>query len=178
MSKNEIVEQIHREGKVLEMCKNIAKDLGDDLYQEWIMILLEHKTIEAIYEKAGSTFNYFLVKIILNIYKDDARRFQKKFKPFEPLLKDVVAINTLGEKIKLEKTLASVEIAMTEIDLEHRVNKIYPLGGRLFDIYLKEGSIRKVATATNINRNHVDAEIRKFKKQVLEKLKQKKCITS
>ena len=170
MGKNEIIEKIHREGKIFSICKKIAKDLADDLYQELIIILLEHKKLEEIYLNAGiNGFNYWIIRIIMNIFNDGNGRFKKKFCCFNPLIKDLEDLkeDDFEFEILLKKTIKAREIIQTEYSMK----KAYPLPSKIFDIYLREGSIRKVETITKINRNHIHSAVSKHRKEVIEKIK-------
>ena len=162
--------KIHKEGKILQVCKNIAKELADDLYQEILIILMEYKKLEEIYSKAEDSFNYFIIKIINNIWGDSAQRFKKKY--YYSRLTNFEFVADSSDKKTFEIQLTKIERAMSKIDADCRQKKVYPLGGRLFEIYLREGSIRKVEKATNIHANHVHKEITNYRKEVLKVYKE------
>lgn len=152
----------------MEVCKNIAKGFADDLYMEVIIILLEYKKLEEVFNQSGNSFNYFIIKIINNIWCDGSRRFHKKYISGINYTDIHTSQSDLSDKLKFESELLKIEKAMAKVDTDCRQNKIYPLGGKLFEIYLREGSIRKVEKATNIHANHVHKEITNYRKEVLK----------
>lgn len=167
MDRNEIIKKIHQDGKILEVCKNIGKQFADDLYQEVLLRLLLYDKLELVYEQAGDSFNYFVIKIINSVFIDEKRKQKKN--------RNIIQLNHESEKhkkIQFEVQLSKIEKAIIQIDKDCRENKIYPLGGNLFKIYLDEKSIRKVAIKTNIHRNHIHKEITNYKKEVLKVYKQ------
>lgn len=156
----------------MEVCKNIARGFADDLYMEVIMILLEYKELEKVFSKSGNSFNYFIIKIINNIWNDDSRRFHKKYISGLNYTDIHTSQSDLSDKVKFESELLKIEKAMAMVDADCRHKKVYPLGGKLFEIYLREGSIRKVEKATNIHANHVHKEITNYRKEVLKVYKE------
>ena len=172
MDRNEIIKKIHEEGKILEVCKNIAKGFADDLYMEVIMILLEYKELEQVFSKSGNSFNYFVIKIINNIWCDNSRRFHKRYISGLNYTDIHTSQSDLADKIKFESELLKIEKAMAIVDADCRQKKVYPLGGKLFEIYLRQGSIRKVQKKTNIHANHVHKEITNYRKEVLKVYKE------
>ena len=150
MTKNELINYASIP-KYKSICKNLIKDseLAKDLFQEFLLILLEYdeKKIKDIKE-----LDAFLYKILRNMAHSSTSPFYQKFR--KRVSREDVAEYTF---------VSSKDIS---INIEKQVEKIYWYDREILKKYAEYGSSYKVSKYFNIPVTEIKRTIQRAKKEI------------
>jgi len=147
MTRDEIISDIHKQGKIKQVCRNIGKHLADDLYSEIIIILIEYKNLEQLY--ASDYFNFFVIRTITTMFNSPRHPF---FNQYRARLKEFMPQSvSINDKIKFEVDLANITRTIEDIRIEKALRKEFPFDIAIFELYLESGlSFRELSNKTKI----------------------------
>lgn len=145
-----ILDELLKSNDIKKYC-NIGKELKDDLYQDtWIKILEipEAKLID-IYKKG------YLLYYIYRIITSELGLWYRKnnIKKYDISLIELQVQVNIFDSLDLKK-------------VNDMLSKLHWYDRKLFEIYLEEGSCRKVQAKTKINYNSVQETVRKVRKKL------------
>lgn len=166
LSRDEIVKIISEDKELPKICRKLAKEKSraDDLYQELMLVLLEYNPnrIEEIYNQSSSAFKFFVVRIAMNMAYNKGSKFNRMMNCCTELTTDIAEeTHPNREPIfqEVEKTIASIQD-------EYRSKNKFPYELRMFEQYLKEGSLRRISDKTNIPLKSVFAAVNSIRKKI------------
>lgn len=145
-----ILDELLKSNDIKKYC-NIGKELKEDLYQDtWIKILEipEAKLID-IYKKG------YLLYYIYRIITSELGLWYRKnnIKKYDISLIELQVQVNIFDSLDLKK-------------VNDMLSKLHWYDRKLFEIYLEEGSCRKVQAKTKINYNSVQETVRKVRKKL------------
>ena len=145
-----ILDELLKSNDIKKYC-NIGKELKDDLFQDtWIKILEipEAKLID-IYKKG------YLLYYIYRIITSELGLWYRKnnIKKYDISLIELQVQVNIFDSLDLKK-------------VNDMLSKLHWYDRKLFEIYLDEGSCRKVQAKTKINYNSVQETVRKVRKKL------------
>lgn len=151
--------------------KNICADIGgnnaDDLYQEFVLTLLEMKEVTL---SNIINIDFYFVRSVINLSRSKA--FKQKYLPTHEEIKDnaVKDEHNPTEKHDREKL---IQIIASELDLmEHEYGKKYPYHVNLFRAYVNENcNVRQLDRKANIDYSTAWRQIQNVKKRLLNRIK-------
>ena len=162
MKKKEIINTIARDKEFSSIAKKISNysSLHEDLFQEFIMILLEMpaKKLQGIWHR--KEMNYFAAGTMIKMFRSNTSRFIKthRINGYELLTDELPEEENDNEKkIKLDK-------------IEKQLSKEYWYNGQLVEAWLEEGSLRKLSKRTGIPVRSCFQTINSTIKRVKEKM--------
>ena len=174
MLRNEIIDKISSDADFKRICKKIAGEsfLGDDLYQEVMLTILEYKPtdLERIYNgmQNANEIKFFLVRIATNMAHNAKSRFNKLFLSmtvnddnFHFEVKE--PIETLSARSK-ENIFNAVENEMDCIRREY--GNEFPMDVLMMEAFLQHGSLGKLSDATGIPKVSIHRHITRVKKRI------------
>jgi hypothetical protein len=171
------IEDVYNNPRWLETCKRLAMqngcpELSDDLYQEFLLSILEHKKPDYIAERfKGGTLDGFCLVTIRRMIASKTSQFYYKYRRH------------------IYDTEAQAELSLKEYDglrecildkwLEFRhtrpMSKKFDDGGLfdlLFDWYIEDGSLRKLQERLDIPFTTLAVYIRQYKELVKDSIKE------
>jgi hypothetical protein len=171
MTAREIINQIAAGREYKDLCKNIAKghELYEDLFQELIIILCEYDSVKLEELYAKGQIKWFIVKIIKNQFQSTTSPFYKKYRAFADRSSDQ-EVHAPTEEPEDNEVLNLVQCETEKISFTDK-NDWYDT--RMFQLYLQEGSLRKLSAKTGISRTAISYAIDNFKKNIYKKLDEK-----
>ena len=169
MTKNEVIVLIHREGKIREVCINVGKYIGEDLYSELLVILLNYPNLVQLYESSGNQFNFFVIRIITLMFHSPRHPFYKMYRQRLPTPPPLVPSDVI-EKIQFEIDLHKTNKAIDKIKKRMQKLNKFPFEAILFELYLTSGSYRNVSKKTRIPLPTIHRAINNLKKEILSEL--------
>lgn len=174
MLRNEIIETISKDADFKRICKKIAGEtfLGDDLYQEVMLTILEYKPmeLERIYNgmQNQNEIRFFLVRIATNMAHNAKSRFNKLFESMS--VKDDTFSFEVKEPIEplsvqaKEKLFNAVEKEMECIRKEY--GNQFPTSLKMMQAYLNHESLYKASEATGIAPKTIHDHVTRIKKRI------------
>lgn len=178
MLRNEIVETISKDADFKRICKKIAGEtfLGDDLYQEVMLTILEYKPteLERIYNgmKTPNEIRFFLVRIATNMAHNAKSRFNKLFESMtvsdENFIFEVKESKDISIHSK-EKIFIAVEKEMDRIKKEY--GNDFPTSIKMMEAYLNHESLYKASEATGIAPKTIHDHVTRIKKRIQSNVK-------
>ena len=161
MNRDQIIEEITKNPDYLGICKKFTNgnEIYQDLYQEFILELLELKPqkIEKIY--ADGYLKWYCVRMLSNMFHSKTSRFAVKFKDIPKMLYEFEGYN-------FEK-----DIFINEVN--YILENEYWYDRELLLLYIKVGSYRKLSKLTNIPMQSIFESVTSLKKRINEKISQR-----
>lgn len=157
MSRDEIIKQIVDNKLWYNSCLKLAKDspypneMGEDLYQEFILIALEYDK-----EKLIDTFNnglleFWCYRVIHNMWKGTTSKFYYKYKRFYTI--DVEEFLEVNHDDRTEEQVYNYNKLMDAFEKAYKKGKIEDL--KLYEmmtrIYVDVGSFRAMEEELGVN---------------------------
>ena len=154
MDRNEIIHILLHEPQIKRFC-SIGGEFSDDLYQStWVRILLiTEEKLKQIHQKGYLLFYVF--RIIKSIQMENEKKQTNDLPIESATLKTIDHSNMIDAKIQLQKVSDT-------LDGLHWYDK------KIFELYLEEGSYRKVEKKTGIGYNSVQDTVLKVRKLLNE----------
>ena len=165
MDRNEIIHILLHEPQIKRFC-SIGGEFSDDLYQStWVLILeIPEKKLIQIYNKGYLIF--YIFRIIKSTQCQSQRKETKKLivgdnevrtmrcRPSKDSIQSS-DFNKVNARIQLQK-------------ISDTLDKIHWYDKKIFELYLEEGSYRKVEKKTGIGYNSVQDTVLKVRKLLNE----------
>jgi len=164
LTKDEIIKKLTTDNRYRIFCKEIGGNLSDDLFQEYILRLLNMKS-EAV-EKI-TNIDFYTVRTLMNMVRN---KYDPFFKTFKQLYDDVDLIpDKIETEVDKEKLHFLIEDELSIIKKEY--NGKYPYAVQLFRAYRNNNfNFRKTQRATGINYVAAFKEIKKIKQRIKKRL--------
>ena len=156
----QIIEELTKAKYIRDTCK-YAGDLSDDLFQFiWLRLLeMPKDKIEAIYKKGYLQF--YICRMIINESRNKNNPFLRHMTlKSEPIIEYQIEEYDYKSDEEFETKLAYVKSKM---------ENLFWYDKKIFELYLKFGSLRKVAAQTKIKYGSIHQTIVKVKRIINEK---------
>ena len=152
MDRQIIIDELLNDKSIIKYCHVIGGENKNDLFQNtWLKILeLSEDKLKDIHSKGYLTF--FIYRMICNTSKD--------FIKSENIRSKYIG----NSQQKTEPNLENQIINKIELDKINLIlSKLHWYDRKLFEIYLEEGSCRKVQAKVGINYNSVQETVKKVR---------------
>jgi DNA-directed RNA polymerase specialized sigma24 family protein len=164
LKRDEVIKQVSEDKRYRQFCKEIGGELADDLFQEFVLRLLNMKeeTIEKI-----TNIDFYSVRTLMNMMKNKYDPFFKSFK--QP-------INELSETEQPEESEVDKERLFEIIDeelkaIEKEYQGKYPYSVQLFRAYQNNNfNFRKTQRETGIHFVSCFKTIKEVKTRIKKRL--------
>lgn len=158
MKYNQIIEHLTKVNYIRDTCR-VGGKLKDDLFQHiWLRILeMPHEKIESIYIKGYLQF--YIYRMIIN----EARN------PANPFLKSLVIDTVPLQEMEIEPVYdfdSDNDFENKLIIVKQELNNLFWYDKSIFELYVKFGSLRKVAAQTGIKYGAIHQTVTKVKKLI------------
>jgi DNA-directed RNA polymerase specialized sigma24 family protein len=151
MTRDDIIKELVNDKEYRRICNKIAGNtgLGDDLYSELMLSLIEFKHLEKVYRESEGKFFFYVIRCALNMFRNKRSKFNKTYRANYAELDDNKEMMMEQEiKIDIEAVSAKVYAEIESIKQSYGNNFPYQVG--LLQLYLKYGTLRKLSRETGI----------------------------
>lgn len=183
LSKQQIIELVAANTHYNSICKKIAKDLSEDLYQEFFVVLCEYapEKIEGIY--ARGELKYFCVSLLYQMFHFKRTPFHRKFRKdvhFVELeskkfvydeefadmvyVDDILFISDQGYDFDTDTLLERIDDKLKSDLSSSESSEWY--NAKIFSLYMQEGSSRKLAKKINIPYRSIAHTVKQYKEKL------------
>lgn len=151
------IEKLYTDGQFLGYCKALAGSLGEDLYSEALLIVLESDI------KHDNIAGYFK-RTAFYLWINPRSEFNKKFRPKQIDKETLLAAqdDSINEEYLIKESIMKQLLDKTP------ENKRERFVTEVFREYLEKGSCRAIAEDTGINYVTISKTVRKFKNKIDE----------
>ncbi len=158
------------ESKELADCigKMDHRHLHDELKQELFIVLCELPDDKLLGMHGRGELRYYAVRVILNMINSNTSRFYKVFRSKALLNMDIDLGNLFNDKFQDNGVQDKIDIEEKENKLLDAVNKLGWYDKGITELYMKEGSMGKVAKKVGIPKSSVKQTIDRAKKSIKE----------
>jgi DNA-directed RNA polymerase specialized sigma24 family protein len=163
MNRHEIVNRFIYDPEYKNMCKQIANEDADDLYQEIVLILLEmpYEKVEAINDTCMKCFFYVVAS---RQYNSVTSPFHKKYR------KEAQFIQKHGADIlQLMQSTAPDDDLMQKIDRAIKDVQWYDSG--ILSLYAEHGTLQRVSDMVGIPLKSIHHTVSNTRKLIRKKIK-------
>ena len=148
MKRQQILSEIATKGEVLSACKKVSNysHFADELYSEVLLILCEMDENKLEILHANKQLQYFIVRIILNLWRSTTSPFYKKYRVEHTELQHYHTIEQ--EEYNIDNDQHEEERLKVA---ETFLNELYWYDARIFELYhTKYKSYRQMAKEIGI----------------------------
>lgn len=164
MKKNEVIKQVSEDKRYKQFCKEIGGELADDLFQEFVIRLLEmrEETIEKIIN-----IDFYAVRTLMNMMKN---KYDPFFKQFKSLTAELNELEQPEEtEVDKERLYKIIDEELKVIEKEYQGK--YPYSVQLFRAYQNNNfNFRKTQRETGIHFVSCFKTIKEVKARIKKRL--------
>lgn len=172
MNRNEIIENIYKDKKYIEYCKQVCRsDLYQDLFQYTILYLMEMPESKLIALSESGDLRMYIARIIYINAKSERSDFNKKYKD-KIIYNEFIEYEPFNEDLFIE---VNKEIKHEMIECTKK--NIYPASVKLLEIYAECGSYQEVANRTKIPYKTVRRHIITLREKIIKNINDKTVIS-
>ena len=164
MKKNEVIKQVSTDRRYKQFCKEIGGELADDLFQEFVLRLLNMKdeTIEKI-----TNIDFYSVRTLMNMMRNKYDPFFKQFKSLTAELNELEQPNEI--EVDKERLYKIIDEELKAIEKEYKGK--YPYSVQLFRAYQNNNfNFRKTQRETGIHFVSCFKTIKEVKTRIKKRL--------
>lgn len=164
MKKNEVIKQVSEDKRYKQFCKEIGGELADDLFQEFVLRLLNMKeeTIEKI-----TNIDFYAVRTLMNMMRNKYDPFFKQFKSLTAELNELEQPEE--QEVNKERLYQIIDDELKAIEKEYQGK--YPYSVQLFRAYQNNNfNFRKTQRETGIHFVSCFKTIKEVKTRIKKRL--------
>jgi len=157
MTRNEIILEVSRDTRYLRYCKRLSVNNGEDLYQDFLLVLLEMEDIQLFYSQVY--FIPYCHTVIKNLFLTGVK------------ISIIQFVESLPEAPESKPEITDEKATMTAC-IKNELLSLPEFDGMMFESYLKAGSTRKLAKQTGIPRNTIAEKVKEVKVKIKKTCKE------
>jgi Rps23 Pro-64 3,4-dihydroxylase Tpa1-like proline 4-hydroxylase len=166
MTSKQIINDVANSKEYVKLCKTIAKDYSDDLFQDLIVILCEYNPEKLEQINTNGHLKWFIVRILKNQFNSATSPFYKTNKEFLDRTSqiDFSRIDLIDEEYDSSKD-SLIEMCLKELDITNCTKDQY-YERMMFKEYIEAGSCDKLSKKTGIYRKSIQYTVKKVKEEI------------
>jgi protein-tyrosine-phosphatase len=167
MKAKQIINEVANSKEYVKLCKTIAKDYSNDLFQDLILILCEYNAEKLEQISKNGHLKWFIVRILKNQFDSKTSPFYKTNKEFleRCLVVDFSKLPDMREEEYDGSKDTLIDHCLKELDTANcSKNEYYER--TLFKEYIEAGSCEKLAKKTGIPRRSIQQAVKNVKEGI------------